>query len=184
MIYKEKKIPAVLRSSAQGQLLQKAMLVHSDQASVISRAGMWHWSLHLPILHLRELNATFWEKLPRMSCGFAHLFSHLFANLFFFVPSDFAHRHRCFFSSQEEHWHGLCLTERVYQGGLGSASISLLFCIGTGCFPCNSWYEWIWDKSTRILTPASEATRTQTLTPWQRLSGLLSNSPSVWCGWR
>lgn len=57
MIYKEKKTPAVLHSSARGQLLQKAILVHSVQASVISRAGMWHWSLHLLILHLRELNA-------------------------------------------------------------------------------------------------------------------------------
>lgn len=123
--------------------------------------------------------------LPVWAVGLC-IFSHTCLQISFFClqASQILLTDTWFFSSQEQHWHGLCLTERVFQGGLESASISLLLCISTGCFPCNSWHEWIWDKPTRILTPASEATGTQTLTPWQRLSGLLSNSPSVWCGWR
>lgn len=101
MIYKEKKTPAVLHSSARGQLLQKAILVHSVQASVISRAGMWHWSLHLLILHLRELNAKVLreEVAPYELRVCASFLTCVCKSLFFFSPSpwDFAVRHRWFF---------------------------------------------------------------------------------------
>lgn len=136
----------VLQVSSHGKQCQ-APVTHNDQASVILRADLWQWSLHLLTLPLRELNTKFLrEEVAPYELQFCASFLTLVCKSHFFPPSpsDFALRHRWFVAPNSSIDMTCVLQETDFSGWAWECKHLFYFTSALAAFLATTDTNWWW----------------------------------------